>query len=221
MNHDNTAATAIIGPATLADILGPFHHKELYEPKPEHQKYHRQLLKLRDKLLETTRSNTSELRENAGIAKADDNNESASEIAAIDDTASLLRSQTFSLLEINQALNRIKNGSYGICEITKQKIPEERLDALPTAKTMASTQKQIEDSLKYKQENPAHDLLPNLNLLSEEDETGIPEDNTEQPDESSPDLTEESDSDPTEEADSDLTSEPDSGLTEEFDSVSG
>ena len=35
------------------------------------------------------------------------------------------------LLEIENALSRIENGSYGICELTEEKIEDERLLAIP------------------------------------------------------------------------------------------
>lgn len=40
-----------------------------------------------------------------------------------------------SLKEVNDALERIENGNYGICEKTGEIIKEERLKANPTAKT--------------------------------------------------------------------------------------
>lgn len=38
------------------------------------------------------------------------------------------------LEEVNEALNRIKNGTYGICVDTEKEIPFERLKAIPYAK---------------------------------------------------------------------------------------
>jgi YteA family regulatory protein len=40
------------------------------------------------------------------------------------------------LSDIEVALEKIKNGTYGKCEVTGQQIPEERLEALPTARTI-------------------------------------------------------------------------------------
>ncbi len=37
------------------------------------------------------------------------------------------------LQRVNEALTRIEEGTYGICEICGEKIPEERLEALPYA----------------------------------------------------------------------------------------
>ncbi|WP_088066408.1 TraR/DksA C4-type zinc finger protein [Gottfriedia luciferensis] len=40
------------------------------------------------------------------------------------------------LTDVNIALQKIENGTYGICEISGEEIPLERLEALPTAKAM-------------------------------------------------------------------------------------
>lgn len=51
------------------------------------------------------------------------------------DQALLHRLET-ELAEVNDALNRIKSGVYGICEKTAKKIPIERLIANPSARTI-------------------------------------------------------------------------------------
>ncbi|HHY22206.1 MAG TPA: hypothetical protein GX525_10110, partial [Bacilli bacterium] len=40
------------------------------------------------------------------------------------------------LIEVNEALEKIEAGTYGVCEATGKKIPYERLEANPTAKTV-------------------------------------------------------------------------------------
>lgn len=47
---------------------------------------------------------------------------------------SLTNHEKFKLNEINNALYKIKNGSYGICEGCKNNIEEERLDFIPEAR---------------------------------------------------------------------------------------
>ncbi|WP_100373272.1 TraR/DksA C4-type zinc finger protein [Bacillus sp. FJAT-45037] len=51
------------------------------------------------------------------------------------------------LADVNVALEKIQSGTYGICEVTGQAIPKERLEAIPTAKTTVeqSTQHIAED----------------------------------------------------------------------------
>jgi len=46
----------------------------------------------------------------------------------------LMESETDELHEIEEALDRIKDGSYGLCENCRKKIPKERLRAIPYAR---------------------------------------------------------------------------------------
>lgn len=48
------------------------------------------------------------------------------------------------LLQIDQALKRIEEGSYGICDVTGEKIGEERLRALPFTTLSVEAQEEIE-----------------------------------------------------------------------------
>jgi RNA polymerase-binding transcription factor DksA len=48
------------------------------------------------------------------------------------------------LYEIDAALERIDNGTYGVCELTGQLIPWERLEAIPWTRFSREAQKQIE-----------------------------------------------------------------------------
>ncbi len=48
------------------------------------------------------------------------------------------------ILDIEDALKRIENGTYGICQESGEPIPFERLKAIPTAKYTVECQEQIE-----------------------------------------------------------------------------
>ncbi|MDF2788577.1 MAG: ral stress protein [Neobacillus sp.] len=49
------------------------------------------------------------------------------------------------LEEVNEALERIKTGTYGVCVDTGKSIPYERLKALPYAKRTVEAQKELEN----------------------------------------------------------------------------
>jgi RNA polymerase-binding transcription factor DksA len=49
----------------------------------------------------------------------------------VESALGLLSSDQNALYEIDQAIRRIQDGTYGICEATGQPIPEERLEAIP------------------------------------------------------------------------------------------
>src|ERR1041385_2010589 len=57
---------------------------------------------------------------------------------------SRLSSEQDSLYEIEEALNRIRNGAYGICELTGKRIEAARLEAIPWTRFSAAAEKQLE-----------------------------------------------------------------------------
>ena len=64
-----------------------------------------------------------------------DKDEEADEVQEYDNALSLEYSLELKLKDVNMALEKIKNGTYGICEKCGKKITEERLLACPEAKT--------------------------------------------------------------------------------------
>ena len=52
----------------------------------------------------------------------------------IENTIGLMSSERKILAEIDEALGRIENGTYGICEADNELIPKARLEAIPWAK---------------------------------------------------------------------------------------
>lgn len=57
---------------------------------------------------------------------------------------SLTEAEKSTLKEIDEALDRIENGDYGICVDTGNTIPKERLKAMPTAKRTATAQEKFD-----------------------------------------------------------------------------
>jgi DnaK suppressor protein len=51
------------------------------------------------------------------------------------------------LKQIDRALEKIQEGTYGICDITGEKIPLARLDAMPYANTTVKAQEMLEKGL--------------------------------------------------------------------------
>lgn len=50
------------------------------------------------------------------------------------------------LYEIDQALNRIREGTYGVCELTGKPIEPERLKAVPWTRFSAAAEKELEST---------------------------------------------------------------------------
>jgi DnaK suppressor protein len=56
----------------------------------------------------------------------------------------LLSQEQDALYEIDEALQRIANGTYGICEMSGKLIPEARLEAIPFARLTVECQEKVE-----------------------------------------------------------------------------
>lgn len=137
-----------VASATSAAILGALVPKNFIgngqvKIKPAWQKYYRNLLELRERLLQQM----------SGLAK-----ESAEEMASYslhmadsgtdnfdrDFALSLLSSDQDAIYEIEEALKRIERNLFGVCELTGKPIPAARLDAIPWTRFTVEAQAQLE-----------------------------------------------------------------------------
>ncbi len=60
----------------------------------------------------------------------------------------LLSQEQDALYEIDEALKRVEEGTYGMCEISGEKIPQARLEAMPFARCTVACQTQLENEAK-------------------------------------------------------------------------
>jgi RNA polymerase-binding transcription factor DksA len=150
-----TMQTRVLGAATLADILG-FGMPRQQEVKREepankrdvpekYRKYYDTLINMRDKI-------QGKINQRGRVVKDTDTEASLAVPAQTDDddtfdhefALSLVANEQDALMEIDAALDRIYEGTYGICEITGQTISAERLDAVPFARFSVEGQAQFE-----------------------------------------------------------------------------
>jgi len=117
----------------LKDIDKKFFENLLLERKKQIQK------NISETELEKISLATNELNDEADYAAADIDN-------IIDDA--IISQQAKELLEIEQALEKIKNGSYGICEMCEEAIGYSRLKVKPFAKYCITCRTIIEKSQK-------------------------------------------------------------------------
>ena len=103
----------------------------------------RMLLKMREELLEDV---TRSVKEESNHLRFDvgDFYDHASEDRQRELALTLSNRERDKLTLIEQALKRVGEGSYGICEITGEKIGEERLRALPFTMLSVEAQEEIE-----------------------------------------------------------------------------
>ncbi|XHR27879.1 MAG: TraR/DksA family transcriptional regulator [Chthoniobacteraceae bacterium] len=98
---------------------------------------------------------------------------------------SLLSQEQDALYEIEEAIKRVDNGTYGVCEISGKPIPHPRLEAIPFARYTVECQSQIE-----KQKKATRVRQPVTSLFGLTDEEGGSSSESEEEESSPTDLKE-------------------------------
>jgi RNA polymerase-binding transcription factor DksA len=132
-------------PATLAPsdidavVSRPITHSRV---APKWRWHYRTLLTLRERLLD----HRADLAAQA-IASVEplDTADLAAEDFEHDIALGQLSSEQDVLYEIQAALNRIRSGTYGLCEVTGQPIPKARLRAVPWTRFCQAVEQRLED----------------------------------------------------------------------------
>lgn len=144
--------------ASLADILGfnprsaPARPSESDADIPEKfRKYYRLLIDLRNHVTGQLDQHTEDTLKRSSKDDAGDLSSYGQHMADAgtdtfdrDFALSLVSSEQEALSEIEAAIQRIRNGTYGVCEITQKPIAKERLLAVPFTRYSAEAQKEIE-----------------------------------------------------------------------------
>src|ERR1043166_1230772 len=128
------------GRSSTLDILGGVNGKKTPSKWASH---HQRLNDLRERIIEEKKAQSSTAQQevsNFSEHMADAATESYDRDCAL----ALLSSAQEALYEIDQALNRISNGTYGVCEMTGAPIETERLKAIPWTRFSLQAQKQLE-----------------------------------------------------------------------------
>ena len=71
---------------------------------------------------------------------------------------SVLANEQDALYEIEQALRRIQSGGYGLCEISQNKIPAMRLEAIPFARLTVECQAEWEQEYGKRRFRPSDEV---------------------------------------------------------------
>ena len=153
-------------PASISDILG-FNPNQNANPKKiaeksipvKWKKYYKLLIELREHVQDELALHTSETlkkssKDNSGDLSGYGNHQADAGTDNFDrDFAlGLLSNEQDALNEIEEAIIRIQNGTYGVCEETGKPINKERLTAVPFAKYSLEGQKQFEKNNKKRKE---------------------------------------------------------------------
>ena len=122
------------------------------------------LLELRDKMLpnmqNVTRDHLRSGASNVSSSSGQHIGDAGSEAEVRDLTIRLLGKDREQLFEIDEALERIRRGFYGICEISLELIPKKRLQARPFCRLTVKCQEEFEKKYgsyaNYKAKNSDH-----------------------------------------------------------------
>jgi RNA polymerase-binding transcription factor DksA len=156
---DKPVEKRVLGAASLADILGfnPAEKKKVTSLEDESipkkwKKYYKLLLDLRQHVSDELDLHTSNTLQHASRDEGDHKLESDAGTDAFDrDFAlSLVSSEQEALNEVEEAIIRIKDGTYGVCEVTGKTISKERLAAVPFARYSIEGQAEFEKNQRRK-----------------------------------------------------------------------
>jgi RNA polymerase-binding transcription factor DksA len=158
----------VLGAASLAEILGmsapPKTQKAISIAQmmdneniaQKYRRYYRQLVEMREQIRQGLDLHTSETLKRSSKEDSGDLSGYSQHMADAgtdtfdrDFALSLVSSEQELLYEIEEALKRIRNGTYGVCEITGQTVSPDRLAAVPFTRYSLDGQKELEKQRRY------------------------------------------------------------------------
>ena len=131
-------------PATFSKSKTNNHHSSAFIKKQRQR-----LLDLRDELVDSMSGMTRDTIRNApegseASGSGQHQGDAGSDAYDRDFALSLLSQERDSLFEIDAALKKFQEGTYGLCEISGKQIPHARLEALPFARYTVECQAELE-----------------------------------------------------------------------------
>lgn len=159
---DTPVEKRVLGAASLADILGFNPAEKKKDPLKEDdvpakwKKFYKLLLDLRAHVRDELDLHTSDTLKHSSRDESDISGygnhqaDAATDAFDRDFALSLVSNEQDALNEIEEAIQRIKDGSYGICEVTGKAIPKERLTAVPFARFSVQGQSEYEKNKRRK-----------------------------------------------------------------------
>jgi len=127
--------------ASTADIVGEGRKNRPINPK--WRRHYRRLIELRDKMLRRQAdlaSDAADEQPTFSTHMADAGTDTYDRDFAL----GMLSSDQDAVYQIDQAIDRIRSGTYGVCELTGRKIESARLEAIPWTRFSARAEEQLE-----------------------------------------------------------------------------
>jgi DnaK suppressor protein len=110
------------------------------------QAHYRRLMIMRDEINGKRSRLVDQARELKHRAHGDNIADAGTDTYDQDFALGIASSEQQALFEIEEALNRVKTGRYGICEATGKRIDPARLEAIPWARFSAEAERDLEAS---------------------------------------------------------------------------
>jgi RNA polymerase-binding transcription factor DksA len=129
--------------ASTSDVLGGNQAGRAAKINPRWRKHFAALAALRERMLsrqEAIAKDAAEETPGFSTHIADAGTDSYDRDFAL----SVLSSEQDAVYQIDQAIDRIRHGTYGICELTGKPIEPERLEAVPWARFSAAAERELE-----------------------------------------------------------------------------
>ncbi|GAA5484599.1 TraR/DksA family transcriptional regulator [Haloferula sargassicola] len=137
-------------------------------------KQRQRLLDLRDELVDAMSGVTGEIRNGPEGSEASGSGmhqgDAGSDAYDRDFALSVLAKEQDALYEIEQALRRIERGVYGVCEMSGEKIPQARLEAIPFARLTVQCQADWEKEYGNQRFRPKGEVGFSNGRISDEDD---------------------------------------------------
>jgi RNA polymerase-binding transcription factor DksA len=143
------------------------------------KKQRQRLLDLRDELVDSMSGMTRDTIRNApegseASGSGQHQGDAGSDAYDRDFALSVLAKEQDALYEIEQALRRIQAGTYGVCEISSNKIPQARLEAIPFARLTVECQAQWEKEYGKRRFRPSNEVgFSGGNQIDDEDSDSV------------------------------------------------
>lgn len=143
------------------------------------EKQRKRLLDLRDELVDSMSGMTRDTIRNApegseASGSGQHQGDAGSDAYDRDFALSVLAKEQDALYEIEQALRRIQSGAYGICEMSSNKIPQARLEAIPFARLTVECQAQWEKEYGKRRFRPSNEVgFSGGNRIDDEDSDAV------------------------------------------------
>jgi DnaK suppressor protein len=132
-----------IAKATTLQILGNLNHAPKIDSK--WKDHYEALLDLRAQLGQRKGGLTEIAREQQQVASLHMADAGTDEFDR-DFALSMMTSDQNAMYEIDEAINRIRGGTYGVCELSGKPIEPERLAAIPWTRFSADAQRELEET---------------------------------------------------------------------------